>query len=336
MRARLNVLSELPGEWSKCLGRWTRLNKRHRTAVEETDVPERNAEYMIYQTLIGAWPIEPITSEEYAGFVERIQAYVQKALHEAKVHTSWINPDPSYDDAVRRFIGRILDVRHGKRFLEDLRLFQRRINHYALFNSLAQLLLKIVSPGVPDMYQGTELWDFSLVDPDNRRPVDYERRRRLLDELRQRSEEESAVPELTRELVDRKEDGRIKLYTTWRALNCRRSHPGLFAEGEYLPVEAKGPFQDHVIALVRRLGDQCAFAAVPRLLTRLLTQPGDVPLGPNIWHDTRLVLPAADAGRRWRNVFTGEILSAEDHTEPTLRAADVFRSFPVALFLSDS
>src|SRR5262249_14280824 len=155
---------------------------------------------------IGAWPIEPVTPAEYANFVERMQAYAQKALHEAKVYTSWINPNPDYDNAVRRFIARILDVKHGKRFLEDMRPFQRRISHCGMFNSLAQVLLKIVSPGVPDIYQGTELWDFSLVDPDNRRPVNYQDRQRKLDALKEHTAKSSpGLSALARELTEHKE-----------------------------------------------------------------------------------------------------------------------------------
>jgi (1->4)-alpha-D-glucan 1-alpha-D-glucosylmutase len=335
LRARLNVLSELPGEWRKCLIRWARLNKRHRTALEETDVPERNEEYLIYQTLIGAWPIEPVTPEQYANSVERIQAYVQKALHEAKVFTSWINPRPPYDDAVRRFVTRILDVRHGKRFLEDLRLFQRRIHHCGFFNSLAQLLLKIVSPGVPDIYQGTELWDLSLVDPDNRRPVNYERRRQMLDELKERSADAGELGQLARELTEHKEDGRIKLYVTWKALHCRRQHPGLFAAGDYVPIEAQGPRRDNVVALLRRQGSTLAVAAVPRLITQLVAQAGDLPVGEAVWHDTLLPLSDVAPGRRWRDVFTGEGVVTGSVNGASLRAADVFQNFPVALLLAE-
>ncbi len=183
VRARLNVLSEMPDDWRTALERWGRLNEPHRQRVTDFTVPDGNEEYLLYQTLVGAWPLEPYSAEEYAEFVKRIQAYMQKALHEAKVHTSWINPDLEFDRAIQEFIGRILDESVNGPFLRDFRAFVRRVSHYGLFNSLAQTLLKITCPGVPDTYQGTELWDFSLVDPDNRRPVDYERRRKLLSEL---------------------------------------------------------------------------------------------------------------------------------------------------------
>src|SRR5262249_26514431 len=151
---------------------------------EDLIAPDRNEEYFFYQTLVGAWPLEPYTAEEHADFVARIQAYMNKAIHEAKERSSWINPDPVYDEAVRQFVSRVLDREKNVRFLRHFRTFQRWISHCGLFNSLSQTLLKIASPGVPDIYQGTELWDFSLVDPDNRRPVDYDRRRQMLERLK--------------------------------------------------------------------------------------------------------------------------------------------------------
>src|SRR5262249_20220528 len=156
---RLNVLSELPGEWRDAVDRWSRLNERHRPQVDEAPVPDPNEEYFLYQTLVGAWPLEPYSPEEYADFVKRIQDYMHKALHEAKVHTSCINPDEEYDAATREFVARILDEKGNGPFLEDLRAFQKRISHFGLFNSLGQTLLKLTCPGVPDTYQGTELWD---------------------------------------------------------------------------------------------------------------------------------------------------------------------------------
>src|SRR5262249_36594370 len=151
-------------------------NDAHRQQVEDTVAPSANEEYFLYQSLVGAWPMESYSNEEYAGFVDRIQQYILKALREAKVHSSWMNPDTVYEEAVARFISLILDPDTGSEFLEDFRPFQRRVSAVGLLNSLSQTLLRIASPGVPDTYQGTELFDFSLVDPDNRRPVDYERR----------------------------------------------------------------------------------------------------------------------------------------------------------------
>ncbi|HXG11105.1 MAG TPA: malto-oligosyltrehalose synthase [Gemmataceae bacterium] len=337
VRARLNALSELPEEWKECLDRWARLNGPHRSQVEEEGpAPDPNEEYFLYQTLLGAWPLEPYSAEEYAQFVERIQTYVMKALHEAKVHTSWINPNPAYDEAVQRFVARILDPEVSGPFLDDFRTFQRKISHFGLFNSLAQTLLKITAPGVPDTYQGTELWDFSLVDPDNRRPVDYECRQQMLGELKERvAAAGERLPPLARELTAAKEDGRIKLYVTWRALQCRNAYPGLFAVGDYLPLEAVGACSDQVFAFARRQGATWAVVAVPRLLTRLLSGPPELPLGREVWQDTLLLLPEIEPGRQLSNVFTGERLTAAERPGSScLLLADVFANFPVALLLT--
>ncbi len=328
VRARLNVLSELPRDWQAALSRWKRLNERHRVPLEGGNAPTRNDEYHLYQTLLGAWPLGTPSDTEYAEFVSRIGQYMSKAIHEAKVHSSWINPYPAYDDAVQQFVTNILDAQISGRFLADIRAFQARINHLGLLNSLAQTLLKLAAPGVPDFYQGMELWDFSLVDPDNRRPVDYERRRHLLAELKARE----PSPQLARELTETKEDGRIKLYLTWRGLLCRREHPGLFTEGEYLPASALGERSDNVFAFIRRLGERWALAAAPRLIARLMPGVGDLPLGAGVWRDTVLVLPGIRPHQRCRNIFTGEIHETSERDGQTvLPLADVFAHFPVAL-----
>jgi (1->4)-alpha-D-glucan 1-alpha-D-glucosylmutase len=260
-----------------------------------------------------------------------------KALHEAKVHTSWVNPDPAYDDAVQQFVARVLDEKGNAGFLQDFRPFQRRVSHYGLFNALAQTLLKITSPGVADTYQGTELWDFSLVDPDNRRPVDYERRRRMLQDLQARAAAGQDRKGLAGELTRDRNDGRVKLYVTWQGLLCRRDHPGLFATGDYLPATAAGVRAEQVLGFVRRQGDKIAVVAVPRLLTRLVPRTEDLPLGREVWQDTRLLLPDIDPGLRFRNVFTGEEIGLTEHQgQRGVPLADLFSHFPVALLVRAS
>jgi (1->4)-alpha-D-glucan 1-alpha-D-glucosylmutase len=334
VRARISVLSEMPDAWRERLSRWSALNEPHRIQVEDEKAPDRNVEYLLYQTLLGAWPVEPYSEEEYAAFVGRIQAYIEKATHEAKVHTSWINPNADYDQALRQFVGRILDPKVSCDFLDDLRDFQRHISRYGFFNSLSQCLLKIAAPGVPDLYQGTELWDFSLVDPDNRRPVDYEKRRRLLAELLERSYPPKARGALVDELVDTMADGRIKLYVTALALRCQRAHPGLFSVGSYSALEPVGAKAEHVFSFVRRHHDRIALAAAPRLIAKLMPDSAGLPHGCKIWGDTMLPLPEELGDRVWRSLFTGETLTAVAHQgRRALPAAQVFAHFPVALLL---
>jgi (1->4)-alpha-D-glucan 1-alpha-D-glucosylmutase len=334
VRARLNVLSEIPDEWRAAVQRWFEFNAPLRKDLDGQPTPDANEEYMLYQALVGAWPLGTPGADEQAELVKRIQAYMLKALHEAKVHTSWINPDEEYDAAVQEFVARILDEQTSRPFLDDFRAFQKRISHYGLFNSLSQTLLKIASPGVPDTYQGTELWDFSLVDPDNRRPVDYEVRRRMLGELQ--SAAGNNLLDLARSLVETREDGRIKLHVTYRALHVRRDHAGLFSAGEYLPLDAAGDRSAHLFAFARRAGDAWAIAVVPRLLTGLAPDVARLPLGAEVWGNTRLLLPAVDPSLRWRNVFTGEVVAAaESQGERSLRAGEMFAHFPVVLLLGE-
>jgi (1->4)-alpha-D-glucan 1-alpha-D-glucosylmutase len=332
VRARLNVLSEVPDDWQQALERWSKQNEPQKKSVDDTVAPDANEEYLLYQTLLGAWPLEPYNAEEYAEFVRRMQDYMIKALHEAKVHSSWINPDADYDDAVAGFVGRILDEKLSSEFLQDFRQVQRRIAHYGLFNALAQTLLKVAAPGVPDTYQGTEVWDFRLVDPDNRQPVDYERRRRMLQELQERLAGGQDRKSLAEELTAAKEDGRIKLYVTTLGLRCRREHPGLFTTGDYIPIQVSGAAQNHVFAFLRRHGSASALVVVPRLLTKLVPDMATLPFGGKVWGDTRLVLPEMDPGVRFENVFTGERLTPTGQDgKLSLGMGDVFGHFPVVL-----
>ena len=253
VRARLNVLSEIPDEWATRVKRWGELNARHRGKTS----PDCNEEYLIYQTLIGAWPLEPWSADEYDAFVKRVQAYMTKAMREAKLNTSWTNPNESHEAAVRGFVAAILDETRGGEFLADVRPFRQRVSRHGLHNSLAQTVLRLTAPGVPDTYQGTELWEFSLVDPDNRRPVDYARRAALLSEI---------TPQASlSDLLDTIEDGRAKLLVNTRLLNLRRQHPGLFSAGQYIPLELRGPDAASAFAFARRHEGRTAVVLVKRL-----------------------------------------------------------------------
>ena len=334
VRARINVLSEIPHEWRAALSRWSRFNRKKKPLVDGQPVPDRNEEYLLYQTLLGAWPLTLMEADEYAVFKQRIQDYMRKATKEAKVHTSWINPNQAYDDALQEFIGAVLD---SFLFLEDFQALRYRVAQYGMYNSLSQILLKLTAPGVPDIYQGTEVWDFSLVDPDNRRPVDFDRRRQLLSALQ--AQVRVAGPnliDLARDLLRSKEDGRIKLYVTHRTLTYRREHADLFRVGAYLPLETGGPKHRHVCAFARQHEQRTLLVVAPRFLTRLIPDPGALPLGPRVWEDSWLTLPAGgSANHRYRNLFTGESVAAMRQEGRTVLAlGEVFANFPLALLAS--
>jgi (1->4)-alpha-D-glucan 1-alpha-D-glucosylmutase len=332
VRARVNVLSEVPEEWRGALLRWTRLNTARKSIVQGELAPDPNDEYLFYQVLLGAWPFDP-SPEEFAVFRERLVQYMLKAVKEAEVHTSWVNPNEEYEAATRDFVTQVLSDDADDPFRQDFAGLHRRVAFYGQVNSLSQTLLKLTSPGVPDLYQGTELWDFSLVDPDNRRPVDYDARRRLLAELKSRAEPPGAdLAALARELVSHSHDGRIKLYLTWRALTFRRAHPELFETGLYRPARTIGRRRRHVCAFVRSRNDQAIIVAVPRLVVRLTNGSEVWPHGRGVWRDSWLVSSREPIGRRYRNLFTGaELAVQEGEGIAGLPLAEVFREFPVAL-----
>lgn len=331
VRARLNVLSEIPDEWSERLIRWRRLNKKKKVVVEGQEIPGTNEEYLLYQSLIGVWPVEPMDKSEYEVFKKRIKDYMVKATREAKVHTSWISPNATYEDTLINFIETILSNVRGNKFLKDFQTFQKKISHYGMYNSLSQTLLKITSPGIPDFYQGTELWDFSLVDPDNRRPVNYGLRIKMLEELKKREQEISAS-KLARELIGNKENGKIKLYLTYKTLNYRKNTRKVFEGGEYLPLEIKGDKANNVCSFSRKSGDSIALVVAPRFFTRIIQQPESLPLGKDVWQDSFVILPFEEAGMKYRNIFTGEIVATISYEGATIiYLSEMFVNFPIAL-----
>lgn len=334
VRARINVLSEIPHEWRAILGRWSRMNKKKKPLVEGQPTPDRNEEYLLYQTLLGTWPFTAMEADAYTVFKQRIQAYMRKATKEAKVNTSWLNPNQAYDDAVEEFVSTVIA---GALFFDDFQTLWDKVAQFGIYNSLAQTLLKLTVPGVPDLYQGTELWDFSLVDPDNRRPVDYDRRRQMLSALQERIRTaEQDLVGLARELLDSREDGRIKLYTIYRTLNYRREQADLFYTGAYFPLEGIGRCAKHICAFARQHHQRVVLVAVPRLLTRLMPDPHVLPIGPQIWEGSWLTVPPSDAGHGYRNLFTGETVGAVNQEGRMMLALDkVFADFPVALLAGE-
>jgi len=305
VRARLNVLTELPEEWAARLERWTRWNAEKKAPVRGALAPNSSEEILIYQTLLGAWPNEPEGEQD---FTARVKEFVVKALREAKQNSSWIAPQEEYECAVQQFVERILGQESP--FVPDFHEVRNTLARAGACNGLGQVLLKIASPGVPDFYQGCEWWQLSLVDPDNRRPVDYQRRRAMLDQLRKRESEDRI--ELIRELAKNPMLDGMKLFVTYRALGCRRSNPELFARGDYIPLRASGERAGHICAFARRWEDKWAVVVAPRWTAGLTD-----------WEDTEIASPPA-AAEEGQDALTGLIPSS-------WRVEDLLREFPVAL-----
>ena len=322
VRARINVLSEIPLEWGRSLKRWNELNRGKKRTVNGRNVPDENDEYFIYQTLIGAFPFY---ENEYPAFIERMKDYIIKAVREAKVRTAWLKPDTEYEDACISYVEEIL--REENQFLEEFVPFQRKVSHYGIFNSLSQTLIKITSPGVPDFYQGTELWDLNLVDPDNRRPVDFRKRGSLLRDVSGRAQTD--ILKLITELLATREDGRIKLFLINRALQARKERADVFQKGSYIPVEGGGRFKEHIVAFARNHEDDWTITITPRHLTALLKE-GELPTGRQVWDDTHILLPKG-APALWKDAITTQVIEGRE----TLLIGDVLKDFPVALLMSE-
>lgn len=327
VRARLNVLTEMPRQWGSTAMRWRRLNKTRKRAIADGRlVPDRNEEYLLYQTLVGVWPLRAsLDVAERKEFIGRIQRYMTKAVQEAKVNLSWTNQNPEYVEALEQFVERLLTPGSPSRpnlFLRSIEQFLPTVQFFGCINSVAQVLLKLTCPGVPDIYQGQELWDFSLVDPDNRRPVDFHTRREQLESMLTDSPPATNSEDLLRSFAD----GRLKLWTTAATLRFRRDHPALFQDGEYLPLHAEGSRRDHLVTFARVHNGQFAVTAVPRLAYTLCNGNTDVRLADR-WGDTRLALPSG-MDSAIRNVLTGERLEV---TNGSVTCRDLFARFPVAL-----
>jgi (1->4)-alpha-D-glucan 1-alpha-D-glucosylmutase len=316
VRARMAAISEMPQDWRRFIQRARALNRRFKKRIDEVNAPDPNEEYLLYQTLLGTWPIVPsgaadqnITPE----YIERVQGYMAKALNEAKVNTSWIQPNEEWLGATRDFIKGILTPSARNRFLPTLYPLVEDIARLGAINSLSQTLLKLTSPGAPDIYQGNEIWDFSLVDPDNRRPIDYQWRREMLDAL------DSSK---TEELLQNWPDGRIKMFLTQRLLHFRNEHVDLFHRGDYLPLKASGAFADCCVGFARELEGKWIIVIAPRLSSRV----GFPAIGDK-WQDTVVDLPENFSLGKAREIFTGREISSQDRQ---VKLADVMSILPFA------
>jgi (1->4)-alpha-D-glucan 1-alpha-D-glucosylmutase len=319
IRARLNVLSEMPSEWKDHLELWANQNAPLKEQVKGEAVPDRNEEYFLYQTLLGVWPLD---REACSTLLRRVQDHIIKATREAMVHTRWTRPNQPHEDALVQFVAKILSP-DNRAFLEDFRQFQKKIAYFGMVNGLSQTLLKIAAPGVPDFYQGSELWDLRLVDPDNRGPIDFHKRAAALDSIAQADSIQAVQA-----LVENWHDGCIKLYLIWNATRFRRDHADLLRDGEFIPLQTAGSFSRNVAAFLRRKESSRALAVVPRWLSQVPAKEN----GDFNWGDTTVILPS-DSPAEWKNILTPtKVASKNETTERHVMVDDLFRQFPVALF----
>ncbi|MGH9511305.1 MAG: malto-oligosyltrehalose synthase [Terriglobales bacterium] len=333
VRSRINVLSEIPARWGKALRHWRELNHGKKQLLDDVRAPSRNDEYLLYQTLVGVWPLEASDASE-ANFRDRIKQYMVKAVREAKEKSSWANPNANYESAVTSFVDAILSSAGGNNeFLKSFAEFQQFVAAPGMLNSLSQTLLKLTCPGVPDFYQGTELWDLSMVDPDNRRPVDYTQRARLLKEMESWPQSGEGLKACLRDLMSHAKDGRIKMYLIWKALSLRKQRPELFQQGSYLPLVVEGNNAGRLLAFSRRHEDDEVMVVVPRLCAGLFQDQGGFPVG-EAWKETRVMLPPAGEPREYRNVLTAECVNPSGEQKDFLEVRNLLADFPVALMLA--
>ncbi len=323
VRARLNVLSEISSEWESAFKEWTGLNNRRRKTANGKLVPSRNEEYYLYQTMVGAFPFE---AAEVSSFAKRLGDHMVKAIREAKINSSWLDPNPEYEDAAKGFVTGLFSDNSHIDFTKRFSRFQRKIARYGVVNSLSQTLLKMTCPGVPDFYQGTELWDLNLTDPDNRRSVDFAKRECLLRQVQR------LKPGAIRSMATHFEDGMVKLYEIVKGLECRKANVRLFQQGAYVPLLVKGIRRSHVVAFCRVSGGASALVVVPRFLASMngLENGQDSA----VWGDTYVSLPSS-AKLEWTNVFSGgKLKSSKIKGDEGFYVENLFEGFPVALLKS--
>jgi len=323
VRARINVLSEIPEEWEQQVRSWRELNSSKKINFVNRMVPDTNDEYFLYQTLLGSFPFEGIENTDY---VDRVKDYAIKAVREAKVYTAWLRADNDYETGFLTFIESVLETSENNQFLKKFLPFWKKVADYGIFNSLSQTLLKITAPGVPDIYQGTEFWELSHVDPDNRRPVDFDRRIQVLREIKQQAKTD--ILQLVEDLIATREDARIKLFLTARVLEARKEYLEVFKSGDYQSLEVVGTFKDNVVAFARSFGDTTVIVVAPRFLTGVV-KPEEMPIGKQVWKDTNLVL-SEQMPSVWKDAITNQPVESNG----TLAIGDALGYFPAALLIS--
>ncbi|MCF8055956.1 MAG: malto-oligosyltrehalose synthase [Desulfocapsa sp.] len=332
VRARINVLTEMAAEWKRQVFRWSKLNRPLKTQLKELRAPDRNDEYAFYQNLLGVWSGDPLDEASRRDLFNRIKNAMVKTCREAKIHTSWINPNQSYEDAIVHFVEGVLSGPDSA-FMTEFLAFQQEISWFGMLNSLSQAFLKLVVPGIPDIYQGCELWRFSMVDPDNRRPVDFQKRQAMLFPMLDRLKDRAEKALLQKELLANLQDGRAKMYLIAQTLSLRNSWPDVFMQGSYLPLEVTGVKSRHICAFARKNGRRMIIAVAPMLYMTLMQGEKHLPLGNTVWKDTVVNLPQELVGRKVENIYwdgsekSTEVVSSSTH----MQVGHLLQSWPVAL-----
>jgi len=327
IRARINVLSEIPEYWQKKLAYWHQLNLSKKVKEKSLLFPDNNMEYFLYQTLIGTFPFSGLIGIN-GSYIKRIQQYMIKSAREAKIYTSWLSPYQRYETILTSFVVDILKKKNNT-FLNDLYDFQRYISYYGLLNSLSQVVLKLTCPGIPDFYQGSELWDLRLVDPDNRRPVDYNYRINSLQDIKTSVKNPKNTINILKELLSKPENGKIKLFIIYQLLQLRNRESELFLKGSFVPLSIKGKYKDNIIAYLRTYKNKTLITIVPRFCTKVV-RTGQYPLGNNIWKNTFIELPKKKThpGLEW---VSQQYVRLDELTP----AGNILKYFPVAVILAD-
>ncbi len=311
VRARLNVLSDIPETWFEKIIEWQQFNSDIKGIVDAND------EYFIYQSLVGSYPFPEESAED---FESRINEYLQKALREAKTHSNWTEPNEEYETAVKNFISKLLNK--DSAFWKSFKQFQQQIVDYGIINSLSQLILKFTCPGVPDVYQGCEGWDLSFVDPDNRRPVDYQQRSTWLDEVDILPKDGEQFNVLWKE----KYSGKIKLWLTKELFQLRKLYPELFSQGEYISLQTEGAYKDNIIAFARKFRKNIYIVAVPLHTASICNNQSSDPAAID-WKDTRIILPT-EVDAEWDDIFT----QTEEKYKGEIRIQEAFTKMPFLIW----
>ncbi len=326
VKARLCVLSEISELWQKKINKWSRVNKSRKTRVDNDFIPDRNDEYLFYQALLGIWPDIKPDNEEVKKISRRLENYMIKAIREAKTHTSWINVNIQYENALTDFIKRVINSPENHLFWKEFLPFQKEIALKGYLNSISQKTLKLTSPGIPDIYQGQEVWKYNLVDPDNRVSVDFNKSQEVFNEIK---------PLLKQGISDISvflplESGKIKCFLTSTLLNFRQNNFNLFKKGNYIPIAVEGVKSDNIVAFIRNFENKSAVIIVPRLVYHMISLKNPFPLGEDIWKDTRIILPEKFNELSWQDIFTRKIFTASE----TQNIGNILGNFPVSVLFS--